>query len=530
MKKWLLILLLASILAIWPFFKKGFFESHDGEWMIIRFTAFHQTLSTGQFPVRFTDRLNNNYGYPVLNFLYPLPFYLAEIPKLYGFGFVESVKIIFALSTIASAFAMFWALSQVFARNASFAGSIVYLFSPYRFVDLYVRGSLGENLAFTILPLIAGSILKIISGKKIFLPILSISIGLLIIAHNVIAFIFLPFFIIFAILLAKKKSKEIVIAFLFGLLLSAFFSFPALYDIQYVKLSIIQVSEISDHLVPFSKIFIPSWGYGPNPNSPDGLSTQIGLIAIFILISSVVYTIFKGIKSNIINFQIIVFITIIFLISKAAQPVWQYIPIISVVQFPWRLLAVGVFISSYLTAFLITSSARFRILLVTLITASSIISTIIYTKPHTFTARVEGYYSTNEATTTVRDEYLPLWVHQKPQTRANEKFEIQSPAEIISQAILPSKYTAQISTPQTVNVQINTIFFPGWEVKANGQKLPINYQNQFGLINFELPKGDHQVIIKYTHSNFHLISELISLGAAILIATYFIILWRRQNS
>src|SRR3989344_8938078 len=62
-------LIFVSLIALWPFFRKGFYTSHDGEWMIIRFTAFHQTLAAGQFPVRFVDRLNNNYGYPVLNFL-----------------------------------------------------------------------------------------------------------------------------------------------------------------------------------------------------------------------------------------------------------------------------------------------------------------------------------------------------------------------------------------------------------------------------------------------------------------------------
>src|SRR3989344_5693776 len=119
-------LIILSLVACWSFFKKGYFESHDGEWMAIRFTAFHQALSSGQFPVRFTDRLNNNYGYPVFNFLYPLPFYIAEVSKLAGA-----------------------------------AGAITYLFIPYRFVDLYVRGSLGESVAFAFVPLILGSIFKI---------------------------------------------------------------------------------------------------------------------------------------------------------------------------------------------------------------------------------------------------------------------------------------------------------------------------------------------------------------------------------
>src|SRR4030043_2058194 len=129
MKKLFIILIFTSLIAVWPFLKKGFFQSHDGEWMVIRFTAFHQTLASGQFPVRFVDRLNNNYGYPVLNFLYPLPFYLAEIPKALGFGFVDSIKIVFVLSSVASVVAMFWALSQIFSKEASFAGAVIYLFT-----------------------------------------------------------------------------------------------------------------------------------------------------------------------------------------------------------------------------------------------------------------------------------------------------------------------------------------------------------------------------------------------------------------
>ena len=35
--------------------------------------------------------------------------------------------------------------------------------------------------------------------------------------------------------------------------------------------------------------------------------------------------------------------------------------------------------------------------------------------------RDEGFYITNEGTTTVQDEYMPRWVEKKPNVRANEK-------------------------------------------------------------------------------------------------------------
>ena len=103
-----------SLASLWPFFRNGFFETHDGHWWIIRFSAFHQALVAGQFPVRFVDRLNNNFGYPVLNFNYPLPFYLAEIPKVFGANFILSIKIVFVASALLSPLLMFWALSRVF--------------------------------------------------------------------------------------------------------------------------------------------------------------------------------------------------------------------------------------------------------------------------------------------------------------------------------------------------------------------------------------------------------------------------------
>ena len=93
--KYILPLLFLCIPAILPLLKPGFFESHDGNWMIIRFSAFHQSLVDGHFPVRWSGRLNHGYGYPALNFLYPLPFWLAEFFYIFTNSFVLSIKLVF---------------------------------------------------------------------------------------------------------------------------------------------------------------------------------------------------------------------------------------------------------------------------------------------------------------------------------------------------------------------------------------------------------------------------------------------------
>ena len=529
MKKYLFTILILSLIALWPYFKKGFFESHDGEWMIIRFSAFHQTLATRQFPVRFVDRLNNNYGYPVMNFLYPLPFYIAEIPKVLGFSVVDSIKTVFVSSSVISVVAMFWALSQFFTKNASLAGSIIYLFIPYRFVDLYVRGSLGENVAFAVAPLVLGSIFKVAKGKKIFLPLLAASVALLITSHNVIAILLLPLFFLIAMFLIKKDKLKISAAFFSGLLICAFFWVPAIYDLQYVRLSQIKVSQITDHVSSLNKLIIPSWGYGPTPQGPEGLSPQIGIVALAVFIAAGFLFFKSKRKDKVIAFLLVIFFIVFLLMTNFLLFLWQNLPFIDVIQFPWRLLSVIVLISGLLAAFVFDSIKNKRLITI-LVIAASITSTIIYTKPKNFVDREEGFYATNEATTTVRDEYLPLWVKESPDKRAGQKIELTNKGILSNLKIRPANYQATIITQGESDVLVNTIYFPGHQVLVDGKRVPINFQNEFGLITFQLPKGIHEVIITYGKTPVHLVSEIVSLLALIGTGVWFYALWRKQNS
>lgn len=528
MKKYALVILILSLVALWPFFKKGYFESHDGEWMVIRFTAFHQALTSGQFPVRYVERLNNNWGYPVLNFLYPLPFYLAEVPKLLGASFVDSIKIITVASSVFSVIAMFWALLQITGKNAAAAGALIYLFAPYRFVDLYVRGSLGENLAFAIVPIVAGSLFKITAGKLIYLPILSIAIGLLILSHNVIAILFLPFFLVMTIILGKN-IKLVAGSFILGALTSAFFALPALYDLQFVRLSQIKVSEITNHLVSPAKLFIPSWGYGPNPNSAGGMSPQLGIVTLVIILATLLIAARTKFKNNLVNYFLTVTILVILLNTKFSSSLWQNLPGVDVIQFPWRMLSLVVFITAVLAAILI-ESAKNKVLLSVLVITAGVTSTLAYIRPSVFVNRGDAYYSTNEDTTNVRDEYLPLWVKDRPTNRADQKIEISQKGRVIPQSIGHLKYEALTESPAETTVQINTIYFPNFEAKIDGESVPITISSS-GLINFQLPSGNHKVIINYARSPVHLAAELISVAAILATGVIFYRLWRkRQNS
>jgi len=150
----LIFIVFLSIPAILPLLHPGFFQSDDGEWMIIRFSSFYQSFVDGQFPVRFLTRLNFEYGYPVANFLYPGFMYLGVPIHILGIGFVDTIKIIFGVSMIGSAIFCYLWLSRFFDKLSSLVGALFYLYTPYHLFDLYKRGSIGEVLAIGILPFI----------------------------------------------------------------------------------------------------------------------------------------------------------------------------------------------------------------------------------------------------------------------------------------------------------------------------------------------------------------------------------------
>lgn len=528
MKKAIVILLLLSLISLWPFFKSGYFKSHDGEWMVIRYTAFHQTLASGQIPVRFVDRLNNNYGYPVLNFLYPLPFYFSQIPDAAGFGPVDSIKFSFVVSTLLSLAFMFWALRQNFGTIASLCGALVYLYTPYRFVDLYVRGSIGENFAFVFVPLVLGSIFKVSKGQRKYFPILSISIALLALSHNVIALLFLPLLLLLGVIILKKDIKKVVLFFILGVLISTFFWLPALFDLQYVRLAQLKVSEIGSHLVNPSKLLITSWGFGPDPNASDGMSIHFGIVSIAVYFLFLMLVLFRK-KFEWLPFVFVVFYpTIFFLLTKYSYLFWQ-IPGFDIIQFPWRLLSLIVFFTAFMTAYVVNNFKK-PLLLAFFLISASIISTANYWKPEEFTTLPDSYYQTNEDTTTVREEYMPLWVKEKKASRADEKIKIDALGSVTPIYIKAANYRAQIDvTGDQGSVTVNTIYFPGWEVSVGGENIPINYSNAAGLMTFKLPKGKHDVIIKYNKTPVHKLSEIASI-AALFTAGFFFYIWRKRNS
>lgn len=483
--------------AIYSLLLPGFFQSDDGEWMVIRFSAFYQALADGQFPVRFLGRLNHGYGYPVANFLYPGFMYLATPLQILGAGFVNSIKAIMVISMLGGGIFTFAWLSKLFDKKSALIGSFFFAYTPYHLFDLYKRGSVGEILSLMWVTFV----LWAIEGRNKFL--ISVGIFLLAISHNSLFLLFLPLLFVYSVLRKRLTVKDSAISFAIGVLMSSFFTIPAIIELSYTNFSKIEISNINQY---FASVEL------------------IGVSSITVFVSSLLILYLKKFKeSREVYFFIIISAVSIFLSLSLSSFFWDFLPS-SLIQFPFRLLSYIVISGAFLSAYVLHVLKNKKGILALFLLAIIFSSSLNFLVPKIKFDKGDSYYSTNEATTTVKDEYMPIWVKEKAIGHFDEKVKIENGQNVSGLVYNSKRIYFEVLLPSESKALVNTIYYPGWQAEINGIKKDIIFDNASGAMEIKLPKGENKVKFEFSETPLRLLSDLISISAFILL-----MMRRRKN-
>ncbi len=467
----------------------GFFATDDGNWMVIRFSAFYEALRNGQFPVRYLPRLNDGFGYPVADFLYPLFMYIGVLIHILRFNFVDTIKVILGLSLLfSSVFTYLW-LRKFFDNISSFVGATLYTLFPYHLYDVYKRGSVGEVLALSIAPFIFWQ-----TERKNYI-FTGLGIALLVTAHNTLAFIFFPFLILYMLL--KKEILFMFKSFVLGLLLSAFFWLPALYDKQFTVFDKTPVSDFSGYFLNLKDLNL------------------LGPVFFVIVLCSFALLYFDR-KKETIYFLTTTLITALF-VFPVTSLFWKYFPFTSYIQFPFRLISYVLLGASFLAASQINLlKGKIKILFAVLFIGVILYSAKDFLVPQNYQYYPDTFYSTNQDTTTVKNEYMPKWVKNIPTDQTSKITVIKGNAKVQNLFTNGNKTTLFINTSSYSVLQYNSVYFPGWVVKVDNMKTAIDYKTN-GLIRFTVNKGNHNIEIYFTETPLRLFSDMLSFLGLILI-------------
>ncbi len=543
---WLCIISFVPLLSL---FTPGLPITHDGPDHVARIANFYASLKEGILIPRWAANLNWGYGHPILMFLYPFPSYAGSFFHALGFSFVDSTKLVFAVSFIASTLAMYLWLRRIFHPAGAVVGSLLYSFAPYRFVDLYVRGAIGEHVAFIFPPLVCYFLHRLSLEKSnmnnvLFAAGLSGSMAGLILAHNAIALMFIPIFALYAIYILRYEAIQRIlffflsnIAILFGFGLSAFFWIPAFFEGKYTLRDIVTAGEVLTRFVPWNHFVYSPWSFG----GTDLLSKSLGLAGILTVMVSLFGIGKLHMKKERILLYGSVFLLVVTLVlmTELSKPVWSAITLLQKFQFPWRFLSVTTFLVAVIGSIVTdvaekqVSKHTFRILSIGIFVLI-ILPTVGMWHPRAYEVRSESIFKEVYRSTTDTGESSPIWSVRFMEHTPSAAVEIIQGEATVSQGVRTTttrEYAVSAATES--RILENTLYFPGWTVYVDGSKTDIQFQDpQYrGLMTFMVPQGQHTVLIRFEDTKIRKVAQYISLisALALAIALGCALIWKRKK-
>ncbi len=489
------------------------------------------------------------YGYPQFEYYGPLPYYVMTAARLFHLPLFDSIKLGFILPLILGNLTMFLLASSLFGNFGGLLSALAYAYAPFRASDLYSRGAMGESWAFIFLPLILFALLSLYQKPTLRKSaLLGISFALLFVTHNISTLIFTPMTAVIALVLLFLSREKVnfvkfgLIGAAWAVLISASFFLPVILEKGYAHTESL-LSGYFNYLAHFTTLkqlfFTTFWGYGSSEIGPtDDLSFFLGPVQLFLFIISVsiVFLNFIKGKSKLPSIMVLLsafFVLVsVFMSHEKSTFIWKVIPVLAYLQFPWRfLITANFFLCLSAGYFLLTINKIAARWLLIIFASLLIFFNLSYFRPRewfhlTIWEKFSGHSWDRQLTTSIFD-YLPIYAKFPPATGApalpNSDNGTVSILDYRHQSSAISFSTKSISDAKVTLPQFD---FPGWRVKLDGKIIVHNHNNDLGLINFELPRGTHEVAAVLTGTPVRNIADFLSL---IFIPLALMVLAKKEN-
>lgn len=531
-----------GLVTIFSLFSGVPHKTHDNDyeaWL----NAFDQLIRAGQWFPAWVKSFWFEHGSAQFIAYPPLFFYLAEIPRLLGLSLVISVKLIVGLSLLAAFFTMYLFGRELGGKKAGLIAGLLYMTFPYHFALVYIRGAYAENLAYAIAPLVFYFIYRIWRQKSWRdVAGLGLAAAAIILTNNpatiVLALTGAIWLAAWWIQTKQLPWRQLIVSGAIALLLSAFWWWP-----MWLAKPLINLPYMISDKFNFSHYFYNPLYYLPSFVWKSGRYFQWGIVA-WVIVILVLFYLWQYQKKKFANYQltkllVIKLLVVTILLTVISYPLWEWLPGLAYVQFPYRFLIGVALLVALLGALLLPAIDR-RWLIVLLVTL--LLQSIWFSRP------VLGYrspvYRQDLAYTVYgdiksqiddpkadRDDkgnriillhtseagYLPAGInwgviegeyYQQISTTLNGL-----PFAQAAQYTLPADQKIQtlgqisevIDTPRLINFTHNypestriyyrQFGFPGWQVRIDGKE--VKWAATKGTLDFIVPAGIHQVSISY---------------------------------
>lgn len=542
--------------------------THDGHLHYHRVAAIRHAWENGLFFSRWLPDLAFGYGYPFFNYREPLPLYLTHFLHLTGLPLPAATNLFYILCILGAGWFMFLWVRDIFGARAGLVSAVAYMAAPYLFADAFVRGNQVESAALALMPFLLWVGRRyLLSGRAGWFMAAIGGLAALALSHNISLLLFTPTLLIYLLALAwlhrlpwKPALLRAGLLFVLGLGLTVFYTGPALLEMNEVTLSLSTTTRNNDFRFNFAtlaEIFAPVAPEDPALLNPP-LLFRLGWVPAGLGLLGLLSGLFNREREQRGHIALMGLATALFLFLAlaASRPVWEALPLIEFVQFPWRFVGRAALPLALLAGAPFSASLKlnWRAEWVTagqrLLFYAALVLLFLEAVPNLYPA-----YCTEDPFPTILDvyayehetglvgvdpegSYFPRTVEERPTGSPLEadyaagrlplRLDLDAlPAgantEITANGPLESAFRMTSSEPFTATYL--AFAFPGWQAEIDGQTVPITPSTPKGLITFPVPAGTHTIQVHWTstplRTTLSLLSFLSLIGVIVMATTGF---------
>jgi hypothetical protein len=541
---------LAALISCAPLIVGGFPQGHDWTFELARVAEFSHALSEGQFPPHWAPNLYGGYGSPVFLFYAPAFVALASAASnVFGSAAAgaSAVLVLFSFIGVFAVRRLFDVIPGVDPQGGRIAAT-VFALHPYLIGDKLIRNANAEFAALCLLPLALVGLMRLggqpLRGAFVVAGALAASI----LSHNLTALICLALLLGGTLwLYGWRKAARIQLALAsgvaVGLLIAAFVWLPALTLRDAIQIGELTRGKFDFHnqWKPFSEFFGYTRAFSSGALAPVALLLAGGWLAVrrfgdafagrrFLLGLLTAALIFIGLQ------------------FRLSTPLWEGIPWLRFMQFPWRFmgpLALVTAVAAGIVAVPLLSrcSNRARMgveaAVFALCVANAWPNLADYEPLSALHAKTivkaiqPDKLRRGALNVSVLDEYLPrgarpaVW---KREAAAGGRTVLATQPEAQFEVLVEkgSRISLDVDAPTGTRLRLARWHFPGWEAELDGAPIPIE-SNRVGGIDVQIPApgGTFELVHRPPRSR-RMGLALSGLGVGLWLALYFA--QRRQRS
>ncbi len=517
-----------GVFMSYPLWGGYWFDAHEYSRYVSRAVEYLHGLRDGFFYPRWAPDFYGGYGSPFFDFFPPGVFAVTAPFVAVGFSIVTALKIAMVLFTVAGALgACALVRGETGRLDAALVAGTAFLFAPYRFVDLFLRGDLAEYGAITLLPWAFYLYRELSRAPREKLPRLAALAALchaaVLLTHTVIGQWASEAIFLLVLLPAigdwvrgrrfRALAPFFAIAGAFGL--AAVYVLPALAEKSFSHFERVVGGyyTAAGHTVPLELLlkfdFYDFTGDFPPTRMPFSVGVPIALAFVFAAASLFLPRGRKALRQLLPWWLGVLAFT--FLMFPIMTPVFRLLPLSAYVQFPWRFLgfvaAFGAGAIGVTWAVLVDGPFLRQARWPLAVAAVAII--VIGSRSR---ERVKRYYSPSEVPSTFAavaanvdgtasaDEHLPKQAVGPPRVpRLDLIASTGTPVRATAKQSSGTEYTVDLAADDAGAIDMKIFFFPGWTAKTlSGPGQVTLGPSPAGLIRLTAPQaGSYRVALSF---------------------------------